>query len=373
MAEDQGSGGTSAASGHLRHVDGLRALAALFVVVHHAYLTIWPIDYRVYPSGLDALLTNWAVFGHFGVSVFIVISGYVLALPHAAGSRKFEAGRFYIRRCRRILPVYYASIALCLVLIATVIGHKTGTHWDISIPVTRDGLIEHLLMVQHIFGSANINHVLWSIGVEWQIYLVFPLLFLLWRKAGSCTTLLVGTVVGYGIHYLLRHTPYAGATPEYLALFCMGMFAAKPPKAKGVPWGLLAAGSALIIVAICQRLPVGLVMIRYWYLDAVVGFGTACLLIRTTEAGAARRALEWSPLVRIGTFSYSLYLVHAPLLQVAWQLMPATHERSSAAFGLLLLASILPILGFSYLFFLAFERPFMSKRQRSAIESHAAP
>lgn len=370
---ENGRSGRPAVAGHLKHVDGLRALAALFVVLHHAYLTIWPIDYKVYSSGLDAILTNWALFGHFGVSVFIVISGYVLALPYRNSERKFETAQFYWRRVKRILPVYYASIALCLVLIYTIIGEKTGTHWDISIPVTQAGLIEHIFMVQHVFGSANINHVLWSIGVEWQIYLVFPLLYLLWIRAGSVVTLVVGTVLGYGIHFLIHRTPYAGATPEYLSLFCMGMLAAKPPKVKDMPWGLLAVACALIVIAICHRMAVGFAMLRYPYLDAIVGFGTACLLIRTSETGAARSVLEWKPLVRIGAFSYSLYLIHAPIIQIVWQLVPALHERSAAAFGLLAAISIVPILGASYLFFLAFERPFMSKKQRSAIEAHAAP
>ncbi|HEX8033216.1 MAG TPA: hypothetical protein VF510_05180, partial [Ktedonobacterales bacterium] len=56
-------------------VDGLRALAALYVVVHHAWLEIWPVDYNRFPSGSLAVLTNWMGYGHFAVSVFIVLSG----------------------------------------------------------------------------------------------------------------------------------------------------------------------------------------------------------------------------------------------------------------------------------------------------------
>jgi peptidoglycan/LPS O-acetylase OafA/YrhL len=361
------------ATGHLRHVDGLRALAALFVVVHHAFLTIWPIDLRVSPQGVDELLTNWAAYGHFAVSVFIVISGYVLTLPYRDDEKAITVSRFYWRRVKRILPAYYASIAFALLLIWLYIGRKTGTHWDISIPITERGLAEHVAMVHHVFGNAEFNHVLWSIGVECQIYLLFPVLLWVWRRWGPLACLLLGTVVGYGLYYALRRTPYEGVTPQYLSLFCMGMMAAYAPRLKGMPWLLLSLLGVMIVVWQAHATAYYFIAQRFAFFDGIVGLATMCLLIGTYEGGRAKQFLSWGPLAGIGLFSYSLYLLHAPLLQVFWQLVPQTQERHWPSFLLLLAVSFPPILLLSYLSYRFIEKPCMSTRQRGTIESHAAP
>lgn len=362
-------------------VDGLRALAALYVVVHHAWLQIWPVDYGRFPSGALAVLTNWMGFGHFAVSVFIVLSGFSLMLPVVRDGWKLRGGAvgFMLRRARRILPPYYFAVIFSLLLIALLVGQKTGTHWDISLPVTPETLKAHLLLQQDLYGQCKINHALWSIAVEWRIYFVFPLMIFFWRHIGGVATISSTILLSYILSYMAGGTSWEPTMPHYLALFALGAAAAAiavSPDARSaflrnrLPW----TGFAIVLFAIiwlaCWRWgqPVG------WpdrsmllLLDTFVGLATASTLIgaaRPHRHDVLQRMLSWKPLAIIGTFSYSLYLIHAPLLQVVWQYI--AHPLRFLGFGdagelLITLGVGIPmILGISYLFFRLCEQPFMS-------------
>jgi peptidoglycan/LPS O-acetylase OafA/YrhL len=98
-------------------------------------------------------------------------------------------------------------------------------------------------------------------------------------------------------------------------------------------------------------------------IDFLAGIATSCLLIRACcePANPIGRLLALRPIVWVGTFSYSLYLIHAPLLQVIWQYM--IHPLglgSGATFGLLAAAAGPLIIGIAYLFHVGCERPFMN-------------
>ncbi|HZH97440.1 MAG TPA: acyltransferase, partial [Fimbriimonadaceae bacterium] len=162
----------------LDYIDGMRACAALYVALGHCYMTIWPIVFQVVDGGLSGSFTIWSMYGHFAVTVFIVISGFCLMLPVTRTADRIQGGaiEFFIRRAIRILIPYYASMLFALILIWTVIGEKTGTIWDIAVPVTQETFVKCLLLVQNILGVSQVNPVYWSIAVEWQIYFFFPLL-----------------------------------------------------------------------------------------------------------------------------------------------------------------------------------------------------
>ncbi|MGZ3600804.1 MAG: acyltransferase family protein [Ktedonobacterales bacterium] len=361
-------------------VDGLRALAALYVVVHHAWLQIWPVDYSRFPSGSLAVLTNWMGYGHFAVSVFIVLSGFSLMLPVVRNGWTLRDGAigFLLRRARRILPPYYCAIGFSLLLIALLVGQKTGTHWDISLPVTPQTLQAHLLLQQDLFGQCKINHALWTIAVEWRIYFVFPLMVYLWRRAGGVATIIGTLLFAYVLAYMVGGTPWEPIMPHYLALFALGASAAAiavSPDARSrllrdrLPWTWLTAALFALICLACWRWgqPVG------WpdrsmllLLDTFVGLATAAALMGATrpyQQNVLQRILSWKPLAFTGTFSYSLYLIHAPLLQVVWQYI--AHPLRFLGFGdagelLITIGVGIPlILGTAYLFFRLCEQPFM--------------
>jgi peptidoglycan/LPS O-acetylase OafA/YrhL len=360
----------------LEYLDGLRAVAAIFVVMHHCWLQVWQLGTPNVPAGLTKKLTAIFIQGHFAVTVFIVLSGFCLMLPVAlAGGRlRGTARQFFARRARRILPPYYAALGFSLLLIWLCIGHKTGTHWDISIPVHRSELLANLLLLQEMFGHSKINHAFWSIGVEWHIYFLFPFLVVLMRRVGAGRVAIVTTFLVLLIDHLVRSTVLVEEHLPYLGFFALGMLAAATAFSPGalagaqrtwIPW--LTGAFVLALVAATP------VWTRHWQhlpskinlYDLLVSIATSYLLIvmARTSRNRLREILEWRPLAFIGGFSFSLYLIHAPLLQVFWQYVVwPLHLTGGRAFLLMILVGLPLVTGVAYLFFLCCERPFMTRR-----------
>jgi peptidoglycan/LPS O-acetylase OafA/YrhL len=371
---------SAARPARLGYVDGLRALAALYVVVSHMVTEVW--QYNNPPAGLPRLLATPFSYGHFAVSVFIVLSGFSLMLPVARRGNRLPQGvwGFYWRRARRILPPYYCAMALSLLLIWLLVGQKTGTHWDVSLPVTGRAIIEHLLLVQNLSftDSTTINHAFWSIAMECQIYLVFPLFLLLWRRYSPLFATVAIAALSLALLFWLTLTwvgrlpYYAGFTfvPHYFGLFAIGMCAASAYTAQSGRWLWLRnryvwEGVALVcFVALATTIDTWPIYI----LDLFTALGTVGLLFAASRPGnrnPVRAALDWRPLVWIGGFSYSVYLIHAPLVQVIWQygLRPLGFGLGQLTTYLALLVVGMPlIVAASWGFWYVCERPFLNSK-----------
>jgi peptidoglycan/LPS O-acetylase OafA/YrhL len=363
---------------HLGHVDGLRAIAASVVFLNHAYAQTWLITRGQVPPAELHLLSYFLVLGHLSVSVFIVLSGFCLALPLTSGDGSLRGGiaSFYRRRARRILPPYYAAVALSLGLIWTVIGEPTGTLWDVPLLINPSRIISHLLLLQNLFGTGSINYVFWSIAVEWQIYLIFPVLVWSWRRFGPGITVTAALALGYAIAVGLGHTRLSRASPQYLGLFTLGMLAAHLSRNSAPLYRWLLAHVPWRSVAVVMGLSATLLMGWHGFrlsrnvllvLDLLIGVLACALLVVTSRPGGSRLVpvLAWKPLAAIGVFSYSLYLVHAPLLQLLWQYVfhPLGLESTSMFLALTFLGFPV-VLALSYLFHRLFEAPFMASAAR---------
>ena len=184
----------------------------------------------------------------------------------------------------------------------------------------------------------------------------------------------LGIVCASGIAFVLAaHTRLAGLNCQYLGLFGLGMLAAAvsyAPQAQWsawrqrCPWGLCAAGLFCGIVLICSERHLDAALRGTWFMELLVGLWamTALIYAAHPSAGALRRCLEWRPLAFIGMFSYSLYLLHLPLLQLVWQygIFPL-HYATATAFLLLSGVGGAITMAASYLFFQACERPFLTR------------
>ncbi len=360
-------------AGHFAHLDGLRALLAIFVVMAHCHPTIWPV-WGPQPVGTVALLTHWLDFGYLPVEVFIVLSGFCLMLPVArnGGRMRGFAGTFYVHRARRILPTFYAALAVCLLLILGPLGKPTGTHWDYCLPVSGEAVVVNLLMLQDLFDQYKINHAFWSISIEWRLYFLFPILVGLFRRLGPW---IVATVAAPAAMLVAVQLPSDGPwwgikkTVSFLALFVTGMLAGSRPHWD--PRGARLAALLATVVAVWQHsswpCPQ---MLR---LTTVQEFGTGIAAASwmavwsTPGLSLTRRVLQWRPLPAIGITAYSLYLIHPPVVQLVWQYI--VHPLGWTGIGSLVLllvtavpASILAAFGFHTIA----ERPFMSRRQKIA-------
>src|SRR4051794_39447364 len=103
----------------LAGLDGVRGLAALFVVVNHIFLRTFP----GYPAARAPFWAGWFIYGRFAVAVSIVLPGFPLALsPARHGWRLDGISRFARRRARRILPAYWAALAFSLAVAWLVVA-----------------------------------------------------------------------------------------------------------------------------------------------------------------------------------------------------------------------------------------------------------
>ncbi len=321
----------------VEYIDGLRAIAALVVLVSHTLG-----HYGSPPKGLN----GYVLVPHFAVDLFIVLSGYCLMLPvlrRGMGS----VTDFYRRRALRIYPAYLASVAIGALLFVLEGGRITG--WDV---------IRHALMIVDWREDWNrFNGVVWTVCVEVHCYILFPLLVALWDKLRYWSVFIVATAA-VPLGFLVAGGPQFRTCPQYLLLFVMGMTAAvinrNPSRSIWFPLlafvGIFAGHAATYSQGYIHGI------YKSWaYADLLVGAACACLLVAVAARPAIERCLSVRPLVWIGSFSYSLYLVHVLVIRSA-KFTPASEIASTwGAFWLVIGASITA----AYAFALVFERRYV--------------
>lgn len=360
---------------HLDYIDGLRGLAALFVVLHHAFEQTWPI--LVYPDSrpprLVWLFLGWLRYGHYAVTFFITISGFCLMIPVIrSGSLRGGLRGFAKGRVRRILPPYYAALIISIVIAGLFLKIHTHTLYDDSLPVTLQGVIFHFLLIHNWFNATRpqISGPFWSIAVESQIYILFPVLLAVFMRRGMKAFILVSAAISL---VLLLALGWA-LTPQYLLVFTMGMFASL--KAFGAPAGSdldlrvpgwlkwLGATALVITCASILRTHGG----RLVTADILVGVMSAYLLFSVTRNpnNPVRRFASLGPIVWVGGFSYSLYLIHFPLQQLLWQdVVAPMHFSPTITFSVIAVPGTLLLTLISFLFYRLFEKPFMRAKPKA--------
>ena len=361
---------------HLPFVDGIRAVAALIVLFNHIYAEVFTVENNLVPPPGWGFLSYSMVLGHLSVAVFIVISGFVLTLPTLKNDMGLGDGglrRFFYRRARRILPPYYAALILCIALNFTILRPATGTHFDTVKQLGKTDILSHFLLLQNVFGTGKINYVFWSIATEWHIYLLFPGLLFCWRRFGGIATVTGALCVGYAAQFFFATSRLGRANLHFLGLFVMGMFAAAyvvPRLQKGSPHGLIWLRGIAVLSLLTVTTLIALwgwrdMERRFLYLD----FPVACLSVYLLAEGGLS-ANNWvhkvfgsAPLVFVGTFSYSLYLVHVPIIALLLLYVANPLNLTSlAGFAFFSTVGVAGVLAGSYGFHQAFERPFMNTK-----------
>jgi peptidoglycan/LPS O-acetylase OafA/YrhL len=236
----------------LAGLDGLRGLAALYVVSFRVLL-------RAFPGYPVDRAPSWAgrfVYGRFAVVVFIVLSGFSLALsPARHGWRLDAVSRFAQRRARRIPPAYWAALAFSLA-VAWLIVPQPG-----RVPDAKSVLVNGLL-VQNIVGAHSPNPAFWSMAVEAQLYLLLPLLLLIVRRWSAIAmlatvTLVVAAVGVIGPHVARLDTFVIRSPPDLAALFAVGILTAGIVCA-----GRVAQGVPAFLVTLALALPLTIAFAR---------------------------------------------------------------------------------------------------------------
>jgi peptidoglycan/LPS O-acetylase OafA/YrhL len=353
-------------------------------VLHHAALEV--------PGGVlsagAGLVRGLLRHGHFAVAVFIVLSGYCLMRPVASDpSRRVRGGvtAFLGRRARRILPPYYAALCLCWLLIALVpaLQRPGRARWDRALPAFEPGVVAaHLALVHNLDERwiFKVDPPLWSVATEWQIYLLFPALLAVWRRHGGATTVAAGFALGCGVAALggwLGNPALVQLCPWYAGLFALGMAGAVDdrwlPGRLPLLTGLITLGLSLTALAVRGGADLSVMAT-----DLLVGAGATALIVRCSRIAARRDStprgvvlalLESRAAVRLGSFSYSLYLTHFPILAIAGLILRGRAWPAEARFWAMLLGGAAFCTVAAFAFHLAFERPSQRASRRDGISS----
>jgi peptidoglycan/LPS O-acetylase OafA/YrhL len=301
-------------------IDHLRAYAAVLIVLYHGlHLFSYQARFQA-PFGIDHwlqpgnLLLAALAEGHTAVSLFMVLSGFILtygSLDDAVAYRPF------IRN--RLLRTYPLFLLLVFAGIAAAPGQFTWAAF-----------------LQTVFGFANLpgalvappfTSMLWTIAVEWQFYLLFPLLLAVLKT--GWTRSLVGLLAVLLLFRVMA--VFAGGNARDLAYmtllgrldqFLLGMWAAwwfrqRPLSRRGGALQALLALAAVLVALVAFNRAGGWPLVAGWKVvwPTLEGLLWAAFLVGYVDwanAGDAR----WSrPVARVGEISYSIYLVHFVVIQ----------------------------------------------------------
>jgi peptidoglycan/LPS O-acetylase OafA/YrhL len=352
-------------------LDGIRGLAALFVVVNHIFLRAFP----GYPVNHAPFWAAGFIYGRFAVIVFIVVSGFSLSVSAArAGWSVGGVWRFAHRRAWRILPPYWAALAFSLAMTWFVVAQPG---W--AVPTGRSVAVNGLL-VQDVVAAPSPNRAFWSIAIEVQLYVVFPLLVLAMRRlnvyamlgAIAAPVLTVGVCAAADVGS--ARALVAQYTPDLAVLFAIGIAAAgivtATHRRSNLPWQRFALVLAAPVVTLIAWRGSAWTIHNYFWVDLAWGPAIGAL-IAALAVGRPRsllRVLDAHPLRTLGSFSYSLYLTHAPIVIAVYYGVVQGRVRPGVPTFLVMCAVALPLtVGFARLFAGVFELPFLHRRGWHAV------
>ncbi len=357
----------------LHFIDGLRGLAMLMVLLYHSWLFggMWHLNVPLGRHHLNAALILG--YGHIGVNLFLVLSGFCLYWPLAKSEARREQTLwgFARRRCRRILPPYYVVILATWIPLLFQGRHD---HSGVGRVYALDWLGLHALMLHNTQPDYVLtgNGSLWSLGLEFQLYVLFPILVEAFRRYPIRRVVLSVFVVSAAYRFVVAHGPYTPDDGYGYALaysvfgrcfeFVLGMFAAAAVAdwhREGITplrWTDFVFVGVIVPLAVLDGRRGHFQTLT----DVLWGLLFAGLLMLASRpASMAHRLLSARWIVTLGVFSYSVYLIHLPLVMALGEWAARRHLSNPAlvAFDLGLVVPLM--LGLGYLFHLVFEKPFM--------------
>ena len=317
---------TKIANGPRQHVESitiLRGLAALGVVIFHVRIFLWtgwssirnnPDQFSIFDRLVSWLSLPAPILGE-GVLLFFVLSGFCVHYPQAGLNTSMNLRKYVIRRFFRIYPPFVVAVAISLLAVQ---------YFPWTSPKAEPWMA-NLFLVHNYLPSINSqissNMALWSIPTEVEFYLAYPLLLLLWRKWGPTQSMfLFGTfsLVAVGLYYQGLDGMVFCAFTFYILWWAGALLAelhatSKLPRPGGtiVLMGLAMLGTGTIVLrqgeelVMVQRFLFGgfFVLLVWWF-------------IVHKPIPSASNSIIAKMLVHLGNISFSLYLIHYPLLQV---------------------------------------------------------
>jgi len=333
-------------------IDGLRALAVLSIFLFH-------------------INDDWMPGGYVGVDIFFVISGYLIGgivLKDVTAGR-FSLAEFYARRFKRIIPALFAMLLVV-----------TGLCWFVLFPRPFDQFASSMLAttfsVSNIYFQRTTGYFdigahskpllhTWSLGVEEQFYIVFPLALLgiyrLFKGRVWLATMLAFVVSLALSHIFLDRSPdktfywLPFRAWELLLGFLIVITPLKPLENRLVRNAVSLAGLAAIIATFAFYKP----WTPFPGLNALLPCAGSAAIIAAGRMGPnlVGRTLSLRPFVFVGLISYSLYLWHWPIIVLAHEAVPIVKFSVVQGLGIFVLGIVLGWLSWKFV-----EQPFRSER-----------
>jgi peptidoglycan/LPS O-acetylase OafA/YrhL len=366
--------------GRVVGLDGIRGLAALFVVLSHIFERAWP----GYPGANHApFWAAWMIYGRGAVVIFIALSGFSLGLgPSRSGWRFKSLATYAHRRAWRILPPYWAALVFSLVMTWYVLAQPGWPVPNGKSVAVYGFLVQDAFSQGHhpgFWSAGSPNRAFWSIAVEAQLYFLLPLLLLLVRRVSAramvgVVAAIVVTVGLLGPHVPLMNSALVKFTPDLAVLFAVGLLAAgivtAGERARSRPWAGYALAAAVPAIALMVVKGATWSNLNLFWLDLAWAPAVGCLLaaIATSRPRPVVRFLDSRLPRSLGSCSYSLYLTHMPIvIAVSYGLILGRVATGTPAF-FVLAAILLPVtVCFARLFAAVFELPFMRHRGWTAL------
>ncbi len=365
-------------------VDGLRFVAIAWVFLYHsAGYTVKKFhgsDCKVYDVPFDitkevvSSYTRFASVGFFGVQLFFVLSGFILALPFArarllpSNPRRDPSIRaFYVRRITRLEPPYLINLFACAILLFLFKGRD---FFDLATSTLVSVFYGHGLILP---GKELINGVTWSLEIEIQFYLLVPLfvsVFLLSNlRLRRLILLLSITLCCMAQSLWMSHISHGLNLGNQLQYFLTGFLLADAylldwqNETRSYKWDAVGIGASVALVY--------LLLVNVNGTVATHGFAmhlACCVFIYFAYSGAFRgrmlsKLLSLAPIYLIGGACYTIYLWHFLVISFVGGLVGASVSSGSMCTDTLIYSMVfamasLPIMA---VLFITTERPFMDK------------
>jgi peptidoglycan/LPS O-acetylase OafA/YrhL len=346
---------------------GLRAYAAFWALSRHFFLG------NAYAIGFGTKVDLGpaypiAIMGSDAIDIFFVLSGFVITYVYRArfadGLRMSELRRYFAARLGRIYPVHVAIIG------AMAVGYSFDVlPWD-NIPFDWAGLTVNLLMVQcwGFYPDLVWNRPSWTVSAEWFVYVLFPLFVVVFGSIRRARHLLLA-IAAISVFYYLARWEIGGFTRGNLGpgslmratygflfgLFLHGLFRRR--FLAHWNWDLVALAAIVILVAVT-------VLAVNGYAFPLSIYVPICLLVYslTYARGFAARIFDNRVAVYLGEISYSIYLVHFPVLRaLTYEFGPRGAEIAAEAgqplLWLLTLAMVGIVIAVATVFYYLIELP----------------
>lgn len=354
-------------------IDGLRALAFALVFAFHTW---------EFAGSPDIPVLSSVVSQNTRPDFFVVLTGFVLALPFARNpDRQIHTATYLRRRVRRIVLPYYAALAFAvllpqlLVLIVRMLGGQASWQpWP-----TWQNWAWHLSFL-HIFSPeywAGINGSLWTMSLEMQLYVLFPLVLVIisrWGIGGIIAVLgvslayrlIAGLAVegqGFPMEFLVGANGL-GRLQEFLAGMLCAAFLFRRGVKRRVEWWMLAIGVVGGYLLASSPLS-ALTYLSVREIGLAVAFSSLIVLVLSTrlgERGFGSRPVSW-----VGYRAYSFFLIHQPLMWFFSEFLTKMLGIDDGALKLVLLWTVgLAItVGVGQIFFVLIEKPCIAWSKRT--------